>query len=92
MPASAARCSPRTSDLSTLRQRSSHTVGLDDALRILVVMAEKRDPRLERAAVRWVGRLLTETPTSLRDARFALAMVERLPECSESLHRLAVRR
>jgi hypothetical protein len=67
-------------------------VPLDDALRILIVMAEKRDPRLERAAVRWIGRLLTETPTTFRDARFALAMVERLPECSGSLQRLASRR
>jgi hypothetical protein len=60
---------------------------LDDALRILCVMAEKRDPRFERAATRWTGRLLAETSISLRDSRFALAMVERLPECEDALRR-----
>lgn len=67
-------------------------VGLGEALEILTVMAEQQDPRYERAAVRWIGRLLMETPTTLRDARFALAMVERLPECRDALHRLAAKR
>jgi hypothetical protein len=39
-----------------------------------------------------MGRLLLETPTSLRDARFALVLVERLPDGKEALHRLARRR
>lgn len=68
------------------------TIQLDDALTILALMAEQADPRFDKAAARWVGRLLTETPCGLRDARFALAMVERLPECSQALHRLAGRR
>ena len=67
-------------------------LALDDALEILWLMAYKRDPRFERAAVRWMGRLLLETPTSLRDARFALVLVERLPDGKEALHRLARRR
>jgi hypothetical protein len=67
-------------------------VGLADALAILAIMAEQQDPRFQRAPVRWVGRLLTETPTTLRDACCALAMVERLSECREELHRLASRR
>ena len=67
-------------------------IALDDALEILWLMAHKRDPRFERAAVRWLGRLLLETPTSLRDARFALVLVERLPDGKEALHRLARRR
>jgi len=54
-------------------------VQLDDALAILVMLAEARDPRFDRAAARWVGRLLTERPSGLSDARFALALVERLP-------------
>ncbi len=67
-------------------------VGLDDALAILVVLAQSADPRFDRAAARWVGRLLTETPAGLSDARFALALVERLPSCREALHALARRR
>jgi hypothetical protein len=67
-------------------------VGLDDALAILVLLAEAGDPRFDRAATRWVGRLLTETPTGLRDARFALALVERLPAGRDALHGLARRR
>ena len=46
-------------------------VGLDDALAILIVLAQTNDPRFDRAAARWVGRLLTETPAGLSDARFA---------------------
>jgi hypothetical protein len=67
-------------------------VSLDDALAILIVLAQKEDPRFERAAARWVGRLLTETPADLSDARFALALVERLPGCRDALHALARRR
>jgi hypothetical protein len=40
-----------------------------------------------------VGRLLTETPPmSLKEARWVIAMIEQLPRCRESLHRLARRR
>jgi hypothetical protein len=67
-------------------------VGLDDALAILVLLAEAGDPRFDRAAARWVGRLLTETPAGLRDARFAIALVERLPAGRDALHGLARRR
>lgn len=67
-------------------------IELDDALTLLVLMAEAEDPRFDKAAARWVGRLLTETPCDLRDARFALAMVERLPECRDALGKLAGRR
>jgi hypothetical protein len=35
---------------------------------------------------------LTETPAGLSDARFALALVERLPSCRDALYRLAARR
>jgi hypothetical protein len=70
-----------------------HAVRLDDALEILVLMAHENDPRFERAAARWVGRLLTETPPmTLREARWAIAMVEQLPACRESLGRLSQRR
>lgn len=67
-------------------------IGLDDALAILVLLAEAGDPRFDRAAARWVGRLLTETPARLSDARFAIALVERLPAGRDALHGLARRR
>jgi hypothetical protein len=65
------------------------SVGLDDSLAILVVLAQTSDPRFDRAAARWVGRLLTERPAGLSDARFALALVERLPTCRDVLPGLA---
>jgi hypothetical protein len=52
-------------------------IDLDDALAILVLMAREGDPRFDRAASRWVGRLLAERSLSLADARYALALVER---------------
>jgi hypothetical protein len=68
-------------------------INLGDSLEILSLMAQEGDPRFERAAARWVGRLLTETPPmTLREARWVVAMVEQLPRCHESLHRLASRR
>jgi len=67
-------------------------VSLEDALAILIVLAQREDPRFDRDAARWVRRLLTETPADLSDARFALALVERLPSCRDALHGLARRR
>ena len=37
-------------------------VSLEDALAILIVLAQRGDRRFERAAARWVGRLLTGEP------------------------------
>jgi hypothetical protein len=68
------------------------SIRLDDALEILILMAQENDPRFDRAAARWVGRLLAETPIGLADGRYAIALVERLPHCSETLRRLAGRR
>src|SRR6478735_8076582 len=62
-------------------------IQLDDALEILILMAGENDSRFDRAATRWVGRLLAETPIGLADARWALALVERLPAGSEALRR-----
>jgi hypothetical protein len=68
-------------------------VQLDDALEILTLMARERDRRFDRAAVRWLGRLFTETPPlTLAEARWVVAMVEQLPRCQESLSRIAQRR
>jgi hypothetical protein len=68
-------------------------INLGDSLEILVLMAQAGDPRFERSAARWIGRLLTETPPmTLKEARWAIAMVEQLPRCRESLQHLARRR
>ena len=83
-----------TSNLSVVEAAAAELpyVRLEDALAILALLAERGDPRFERAAARWVGRLLTETPADLGDARFALALVERLPDCRDALLELARRR
>jgi len=68
-------------------------VQLDHALEILALMTQEGDERVERAAVRWIGRLLTETPPmTLNELRWVVAMVEQLPGCKESLSRIAQRR
>ena len=68
-------------------------VNLADALEILALMAKEGDPRFEKAAARWVGRVLAETPPmSLKELRWLVAMVEQLPRCKESLSRIAQRR
>ena len=67
-------------------------VSLEDALAIL--MCSRVGETLGSSGPRrggW-GRLLTETPADLSDARFALALVERLPSCRDALHGLARRR
>jgi hypothetical protein len=68
-------------------------LNVDDALEVLVLMAQEADPRFDKAAARWIGRLLIETPPlTVAEARWVVAMVEQLPRCRESLHRLARRR
>jgi hypothetical protein len=68
-------------------------LNVDDALEILVLMAQEADPRFDKAAARWMGRLIVETPPlTLAEARWVMAMVEQLPRCRESLHRFARRR
>jgi hypothetical protein len=68
--------------------RELPTIGLDDALRILVVMAGKRDRRFDRAAARFVARAILERQLGLAAARYALALVEALPTSPESVGEL----
>ena len=88
------QCALTTGNLQLIEAAAAELpkVSLEDALAILIVLAGRCDPRFERAAARWVGRLLTETPADLSDGRFTLALVERLPECRDALHGLARRR
>jgi hypothetical protein len=54
--------------------RELSTVSLANALSYLDLLAEQKPEKLERAAVRWHGRLETEAPfLSLADSQLALA-------------------
>lgn len=48
-------------------------VPLDDAARILGLIAEKEPHRYEPAALRWIGRLITEKAITLDDVDQAVA-------------------
>jgi hypothetical protein len=65
--------------------RELQQVSLDDALRILVVLAEKRDPRYQRAAARFAARVTTERSLDLADARYVLALAEALPRSPDAI-------
>jgi hypothetical protein len=60
-------------------------ISLEDALRILVVLAEKRDQRFERAAARFAARVTTERRLDLADARYVLALAEALPRSPDAV-------
>lgn len=60
--------------------RELRGLSLADALELVILIASQRPDRLERAAVRWHGRLEVELPMlTLAESRFALAALERLP-------------
>jgi len=62
---------------TSLRELAS--VSLDDALGYLDLLAEQKPEKLERAAVRWHGRLETEsTFLSLAESQLALAALASL--------------
>jgi hypothetical protein len=58
-------------------------VSLEDALRILIVMAEKGDPRFERAAARFAARVTLERGLRPSDAHRVLALAQSLPAAPE---------
>ncbi len=60
-------------------------ISLEDALRILVVMAKRRDARYERAASRWVAKVVAERRLGLDDSRRLLALVEVLPAAPDGV-------
>jgi hypothetical protein len=65
--------------------RELQHVALDDALRILVVLAERRDERFERGAARFAARVTTERRLGLADARYVLALAEALPRSPDAI-------
>jgi hypothetical protein len=60
-------------------------IALDDALKILVVLAEKRDPRFDLAAARFAGRTIVERRLGLAEARLVLALAEALPRSPDAI-------
>jgi hypothetical protein len=65
--------------------RELRHVKLEDALRILVVLAERRDVRFERAAARFAARVTTERRLGLAEARYVLALAEALPRSPDAI-------
>lgn len=63
-------------------------VELDDALRVLLVLAEKGDARYERAAARFAARVTHERRLALAEARYVLALAEALPRSPDSIAEL----
>jgi hypothetical protein len=63
-----------------LAARELRGLSLHDALDLVALIARQRPDRLERAAIRWHGRLEIEAPAlTLAESRFALAALERMP-------------
>ena len=60
-------------------------LSLDDALRVLVVMAEKGDRRFERAAARFAGRVTVERGLNPSEAHRVLALAESLPSAPDAV-------
>ena len=72
-------------------------VALVNALRLVRLYAIAESPKFERAALRWLGRLVTEHEITLDEARVACAWLSALPGqegdlAASSLSALAYRR
>jgi len=65
--------------------REMPSIRLDDALRILELMARDRDPRCERAARRWLDRLAAETDLDPQAARACLRELPSRPGAVDDL-------
>ena len=76
-----------TKNLSLIEaaSRELQHVGLDDALRVLAVLAERRDARYERAEARFAARVMLERRLGLGEARYVLALAEALPRAPDAV-------
>ena len=72
----------------TAAARELPVIDLEDALRILVVMAGANDPRYGRAAARWAARATDERGLDLAASRRVLSLVEVLPEAPAAVEAL----
>jgi hypothetical protein len=73
----------RRGDLVGVRSAAAelgHKVNLVDALSIVLLMADREDEAFERAATRWLARLVIERPAvGLEELRFGLVALQALP-------------
>jgi hypothetical protein len=79
-------------DLALATAREMGYVGLYDALRLCRMLARAGDPRYERAAVRWMLRLESETDASLPELELAavgLGVLARAPQSEQAWDALA---
>ena len=66
--------------MAEMAARELPGLALDDALDLVSLIAREGSERLERAAIRWHGRLEIEAQMlTLPEAQFALAALARLP-------------
>ncbi len=65
--------------------RELPTVSLEDALKIVVVLAEKNSVKYEAAAARWAARASVERRLSLAEARRVNALLDALPAAPEAV-------
>jgi hypothetical protein len=75
MRASVARCSPRTSRSSTPRPASCRPSPWPTRWPSSSCWATRRDARYDRAAAKWVARLILEQGLDLTQAQRALAAI-----------------
>lgn len=60
-------------------------ISLEDALRFVVVLAEKNDPKFEAAAARWSARVALEKKLSLDQGRRVNALLDALPAAPDAV-------
>lgn len=60
-------------------------VGLRDSLVIVTLMAEKSDPRFEKAAAKWLAQVSAERRLSLADVRRVGALLDALPAAPQAV-------
>jgi len=74
-----------------LAAREMGQVTLEEALQLVVLYAERADPRAERAMVRWLGRLFLEQPMAFDLAATCVELVAALrgPEAERAADGLA---
>jgi len=78
----------RTGNATLVRGAAAESprVGIEDALRVCVVLATAEPDRYEPAAIRWLGRLLLEEPRiTLAEAQLAAAALTALPRSSRDV-------
>jgi hypothetical protein len=67
-------------------------LSLEDALHLCVLIADRDPPRFERAAVRWLERLLLERQPSLEDVGLAVAALAGLRDGSRAASMFTLKR